>query len=80
MISTSIIFSTGEKKVDPDETLESEPGRGSTFTIRLPTIVDAPKEHAKARSWHGPRRQLPGVTHLRHLAAKFAVMHNTAFL
>jgi signal transduction histidine kinase len=29
-----------------DITVESEPGRGSTFTIRLPTIVDAPKEMA----------------------------------
>jgi len=25
-------------------TVTSEPGRGSTFTIRLPRIVDAPKE------------------------------------
>jgi signal transduction histidine kinase len=27
-----------------DITVESEPGRGSTFTMRLPRIVDAPKE------------------------------------
>ena len=32
-----------------DITVESEPGRGSTFTIRLPRIVDAPKETAVAQ-------------------------------
>ena len=32
-----------------DITVASEPGRGSTFTIRLPRIVDAPKETAVAQ-------------------------------
>jgi signal transduction histidine kinase len=33
-----------------DITVESEPGRGSTFTIRLPRIVDAPKEAVAAKA------------------------------
>jgi signal transduction histidine kinase len=32
-----------------DITVESKPGKGSTFTIRLPRIVDAPKETAVAQ-------------------------------
>jgi signal transduction histidine kinase len=32
-----------------DLTVESEPGRGSTFTIRLPRIVDTPKELMPAK-------------------------------
>jgi signal transduction histidine kinase len=31
-----------------DITVASEPGRGSTFTIRLPKIVDLPKEAVPA--------------------------------
>ena len=36
-----------------DITVESEPGRGSTFTIRLPRIVDAPKEAVAAKADQG---------------------------
>jgi signal transduction histidine kinase len=35
-----------------DITVESEPGRGSTFTIRLPRIVDAPTEAAAINPGH----------------------------
>jgi signal transduction histidine kinase len=35
-----------------DITVESEPGRGSTFTIRLPSIVDEPKEVMGAQPAH----------------------------
>jgi signal transduction histidine kinase len=35
-----------------DITVASEPGRGSTFTIRLPRIVDAPKELVAANPAH----------------------------
>jgi len=35
-----------------DITVESEPGRGSTFTIRLPRIVDVPKEVVAANPTH----------------------------
>jgi signal transduction histidine kinase len=35
-----------------DITVESKPGRGSTFTIRLPRIVDTPKELVAANPAH----------------------------
>ena len=35
-----------------DITVESEPGKGSTFSIRLPRIVDAPKEMVAPNPTH----------------------------
>jgi len=43
-----------------DITVESEPGRGSTFTIRLPRIVEAPKEGAVPSRPIHPSRPLGG--------------------
>jgi signal transduction histidine kinase len=40
-----------------DITVESAPGRGSTFTIRLPKIVDAPKEIVAANPAHTRERR-----------------------
>jgi signal transduction histidine kinase len=40
-----------------DITVASEPGRGSTFMIRLPRIVDAPKEMVAANPTTQERRR-----------------------
>jgi signal transduction histidine kinase len=38
--------------MDGDITVESKPGRGSSFTIRLPRIVDSPREVVAANPAH----------------------------
>jgi signal transduction histidine kinase len=40
------------QKMGRDITVASEPGRGSTFTIRLPRIVETPKEVVGAQPAH----------------------------
>ena len=44
-----------------DIMVASQPGRGSTFTIRLPTIVDAPKELVAANP--APTREAAPTHH-----------------